>query len=496
VAIENNYASQTLATTSAAPTRLTLSDGSATMSYGQLPGGTYNVYASYAGDSTYQGSVSQPVQVTVNPENSTLQLSVNAVGSNSQLTNVAGTTVPLGTVFQLSAQVIGNSQLGNSNPVTNATGFISIDDELGPSPGQATLDATGNSVIVNSWEPAGPHSIIAYYNGDLSYNSSSSSTVNFTVAQAPTTISMTSSVSSIAMNSDLTLTAQIAANIPINLYQPNGSVTFTDTTNNTVLGTAVSSSQCSGSKTLCFSFPIGVGVSQLTMGANNIVANYSGDNNFLASGPSPAVTVTCTSNCPNAAGQSIGLSFGQMNPSTGLGSAGGSLSFVVDISSTTGFTGAVNMTCSVTGRNSSDQYLPTCSFNPAQVNITNSNGALTTLTIKTTAPTTSMFRYPKGIAWHAVDGTALATLLLLGIPARRMRRHFLLGVITLCLVITWITACGGGGSGASNSSTGSGSSSGSGTSGTTADLYTVTFKAVDAATGTVTAEDYSTFSVN
>jgi hypothetical protein len=46
-------------------------------------------------------------------------------------------------------------------------------------------------------------------------------------------------------------------------------------------------------------------------------------------------------------------------------------------------------------------------------------------------------------------------------------------------------------------SSGSGNNGGSGgSSGTTPDLYNVTFRAVDAATGTVTAEDYATFDVN
>jgi hypothetical protein len=56
-----------------------------------------------------------------------------------------------------------------------------------------------------------------------------------------------------------------------------------------------------------------------------------------------------------------------------------------------------------------------------------------------------------------------------------------------------LLACGGTGSAASThtSSTGAGASAG----GTTPDTYTVTFKAVDAATGTVSAADYLTITV-
>jgi hypothetical protein len=56
-----------------------------------------------------------------------------------------------------------------------------------------------------------------------------------------------------------------------------------------------------------------------------------------------------------------------------------------------------------------------------------------------------------------------------------------------------LLACGGTGSasGTHTSSTGVGASAG----GTTPDTYTVTFKAVDAATGTVSAADYLTITV-
>jgi hypothetical protein len=43
---------------------------------------------------------------------------------------------------------------------------------------------------------------------------------------------------------------------------------------------------------------------------------------------------------------------------------------------------------------------------------------------------------------------------------------------------------------------GSGSGGGGGTLGTTADVYTVNFRAADATTGTITAEDYFTFTVS
>ncbi len=314
VAIENNYGSQSQATTTATPTRLSLSGGSASESYSQFPGGTYNVYANYGGDGTYAGSVSQPVQVKVSPENSVLQFSADTINSSFQLASVAGATVPLGSFITLNAQPVGSSQVGNPNPVTNATGTVQFTDSatggLAAGTGNATLDSTGNAEANTLYLPAGTHSITASYSGDLSYNPSSSGTISLTVSMAPTTITLTSSASSV-FNGGVYLNAQMMTSVPLISLAAYGSVTFTDTTSNTVLGTTNSGNfgQCTGATTLCIGAPLQVHSTQLQMGANSIVATYTGDSNFIGSGPSAPATVTCTASCWNAAGQTIGLSF-------------------------------------------------------------------------------------------------------------------------------------------------------------------------------------------
>ncbi len=96
--------------------------------------------------------------------------------------------------------------------------------------------------------------------------------------------------------------------------------------------------------------------------------------------------------------------------------------------------------------------------------------------------------------WFGVGGTTLAAILLLGTPARRFRRRYFLGLVTILLAIGWMTACGGGGGSSGGGTTGGGG--GTTKPGTTADTYTITFRAADAATGTVTAQDYFNFTVN
>ena len=319
--------------------------------------------------------------------------------------------------------------------------------------------------------------------------------MNFTVAQAPTATSVTSSASSI-YNGSLYLQAQIATSVPSNSFFVTGTVTFTDTTSNTVLGVGYPSSgnQCPASTTLCIVTSLQVNSLQLAAGANNVTATYSGDSNFLGSGPSAPVVVTCVAGCANALGQSLSLAF--YASSTNTITPGGSSTTPVDVTPGGGFTGAVNLTCTVTGKSSGDQHIPTCSFGPAQVNITNDQAVSSTLTISTTAPVTSALRYPpfgnaKPGMWLETGGTALATLLLLGFAPRRFRRRYLVALFGVVLAMGWMSACGGGGSGG-----GGGGGGGTTIPGTTADTYTVTFHAADAATGTVTAQDYFNFTVN
>jgi len=63
----------------------------------------------------------------------------------------------------------------------------------------------------------------------------------------------------------------------------------------------------------------------------------------------------------------------------------------VTAGSTGGFAGTVNFTCAVSPAPS---LAPTCSFNPAQATLTSGEQATSTLTIKTTAPTTAVFTRP------------------------------------------------------------------------------------------------------
>lgn len=274
--------------------------------------------------------------------------------------------------------------------------------------------AHDNAYINTSNLNAGTHSITASYSGDLSYNPSNAGPIVFSVELAPTTIAFASNSSSISNGETLILIAVVSTDVPANANTPGGSVTFTDTTNNTVLcssmvtpGAGTAGAQCVPTTTLCFSGIINAEATQFVDGANSIVASYSGDGNFSVAGPSPAAVVTCTAGCSNASGQSLTLSFGQQ--SSGNTSPGGTITTVVSVGEVGGFTGAVNLTCSIAGKKSGDKNIPTCSFGTPQVNLTINQSVNSTLTIKTTAATASALRYPprhqlqdrKGCMWRA-----------------------------------------------------------------------------------------------
>jgi hypothetical protein len=226
---------------------------------------------------------------------------------------------------------------------------------------------------------------------------------------------------------------------------------------------------------------------QLLLGANPITATYPGDTNFAASAPSAPITITCTAGCSNGTGQTLSLSFGG---STGIVAPGGSLAFTVNVAENGGFAGAVNLTCSVKGKNAGDINLPTCSFNPAQVTLTSDQYVSSTLTVKTTAPVTSTLAYPASNRWWATGSGAMACVLLFGLGGGRRRR--LLSAFVLLAALSGISACGGSSSGGTGTTGGGGAHT---VPGTTPDTYTVTFNAADAATGTLTAEDYSTITI-
>ncbi|MFL6302489.1 MAG: Ig-like domain repeat protein [Candidatus Sulfotelmatobacter sp.] len=497
VAISNDLSARGLLS-SDAQINLSLSNGVAKGSWNGFPGGTYNIYANYGGDGSHAGSISAPAQITVAPEDSILQLTASVIDNNGNLTSLAGKTIAYGTYVSIDAQPIGRSQASNLHPMANATGTVSFSDATAQgAQGSGMLDASGNAEFPLHALGAGAHTVTASYWGDNSYNPSTSGAVTFIVQKAGAAVSVTANTSSIS-GGLVTLTAAVRPSIASSFAQlPSGTVTFIDKSSGAALGTSgsLTMTQDPSTGTYFSTAVIDVPVAQLTLGSNSLVATYNGDANFTASTGSAPVVVACTAGCGNGTGQSLVLTFGTSTPASAVSPAGTTSATPVSVGATGGFTGAVNLTCLVTGTRSSDINIPTCSFSPGKVTITNSQDVQSMLTVTTTAAGTTAAADASGNrGWSVLHdvvrgGSMLACLLFFGWPGRR-RSLTMLSILLCGFALGGMMACGGS---ASASAPGAGSNA---ALGTTPDTYTVSFRAVDAATGTLSAQDSFTISVN
>lgn len=278
----------------------TLSGGTYTGTISDLPAGTYNVVARYAGDGTFGSSTSAPIQVTVNAENSTIAVSSNAFNGTTCEESPAS-TFNFGDNIWIDATVRGLS--GQGLP----TGSVTILDNGTPI---ATQNLNNNGVAHLLSGPVassnclftlalqdvatfagGAHNLTATYAGDGTFNPSSTTgpvavTVNPVLVTATLTVAGTQITSGSADQLTATLTTTISgANATAPTAAPTGTVTFSDATTSTVLGTAsVVGNGTSGSATLSTT-----GIT--ATGTNSITASYGGDNNYSSA---PAVPVSVT----------------------------------------------------------------------------------------------------------------------------------------------------------------------------------------------------------
>lgn len=121
---------------------------------------------------------------------------------------------------------------------------------------------------------------------------------------------------------------------------------------------------------------------------------------------------------------------------------GQSGSSTITVTPSGGFTGSVQLTCAITSTPAKASDLPTCSVTAPSA-ITGSSSVMATLTVHTTAATTAaLATRNQGNLYLA--GSAAATLLLLGLPARSRRWKALLGMVIFAALLGGVVGCGGG----------------------------------------------------
>jgi hypothetical protein len=216
------------------------SSGVATLTLSTLAIGQHSIAASYSGTSSFGGSTSTPLAVTVEaaPTTTTLASPVNPSSGNV-------------------AVVLNVSVAGKG---LTPTGTVSFTD--GPaSLGSATLGKTGAATLSVTGLTPGPHTIVATYSGDANNSSSVSTALQQTIVIATSTTTVSSSLNPAPQGSAVVLTASVKTSSGI----PTGTVQFLDGAVNL------------GSATLDKTGAATFSTSTLGLGAHSIQVDYQGD---------------------------------------------------------------------------------------------------------------------------------------------------------------------------------------------------------------------------
>ena len=283
---------------------LTLTGGAVTASIDNLPGGTYQLIANYAGNGLYGPSVSAPVEVTVTPEADTLNTSgwvLNPV-DDFLYPLVTGMSIPYGSQVYVDAQPVGvneaASTLGQSAP---ATGIVTFADTVGNT--KRTAPMALNSMGVAEWNiPAltvGSHTIAATYAGDGSYSASSAASATLTVFRGTTTLYVSPLETNVVAGGSVTVDVEMSSDyLPLNGILPTGTVYVT-------LGSKILTAAWTswGTKGSAIQEAV-VTFTNVPAGILPLSASYGGDANWYGSsslygtitslGSKPAPTVTLT----------------------------------------------------------------------------------------------------------------------------------------------------------------------------------------------------------
>ncbi len=279
------YAPGTLTVT---PATLTITAGDATKVYGAaLPALTASYSGFVNGDTAASLATPPSLSTTATATSPVVSggypiTASGAVDPNYAITYVAGTlTVTLapaaisvsapGGTFNASPFSASVTLSGTGNPP--AATLENVSPRLTYYAGSGT---SGTKLGSTPPAPTGTYTVVAAFPGSTDFAATQSSPISFTIAQAPSTVVLTSSGNLAVFGQPIILMATVTGP-----GTPAGSVLFTD--GGTTLATVPLDASGRASIT----------TSALGMGSNPIVATYSGNNNLLAAtSSSTLVSVT------------------------------------------------------------------------------------------------------------------------------------------------------------------------------------------------------------
>ncbi|MGB9489002.1 MAG: Ig-like domain repeat protein, partial [Terriglobales bacterium] len=302
----------------------TLSGGSYSATLNNLPGGTYYVTARYAGDENFASSLSAGVPVTVSSEPGAVTLTPYLLNGTSCEISTQN-SFSYGQDTLINVNVAGVS--GNGAP----TGTVALTLDGNPWT-TVTLDPNGNAFAYSgatgadtscvydysfpsvNMIPGGSHSIGATYSGDNSVGTATATPASITVAPiSPGTLTFAAAGSStgagvIAAGATVPLAITFPTVSALTTFEPTpgasgptGTITFTDTTTSTIIGTATVNPyvvyENEGSSTSAVPEWLYNATAKTTTngitasGAHSIEASYSGDTNYTSTTATSTVTV-------------------------------------------------------------------------------------------------------------------------------------------------------------------------------------------------------------
>jgi hypothetical protein len=409
-----------------------LSGGVALGSTAELPGGTYNVTAHYAGDGVFGASDSAPVQVTVAKQASQV---APVLATYNRLTGAytAAASVPYGSIYELAAAVTaaGASGCGVGTAGACPTGTVSFAN------GGAVLDAgsyglnsggtTEDEALFAELVP-GTYAITAQYGGDASF-SPSTGTLGALVTPGVTSIPYmevpgTGPTSLVFAGQSFGVLAPVETSSV--LAAPTGTVTFAMNgapAPGTVSYYSYNGGYPSGTN---FGYYDGTLTTSIeTAGTYTFTSSYSGDSRYAGSQSQFPAVVTVMAQTFQIASPIPGVT---------IAAPGQGGTAQVTITSVDSFGQAVNVTCAVPAA----MTQATCGT--ATANLANVPSATVQLAITTAAPQAAMTKPARGGVYAAFAG-----LLLIGVFGRRRRLPVLLALVVLACV-PLLNGCGGSGS--------------------------------------------------